>query len=295
MGAADARETDMQMTASITGQEPSGAFGYRDILVPTDLSPTSNGAAAQAAILARRFGGRLTLFHALEFPDHDAPHWAFGDRRAVWAGHDRSAQDQLADCARGLGMPCETVVEHAGSAAVALVERIATRPPDLVVMTTHGRGGLAHLLLGSVAEEVVRKSAAPLLCVKGETAIGRALAGCVVVATDLSDSAGPALYAAGGLVDAFGGELVVVATPSTPSDFPWQPFSRAEQHLATLARHIPVRLLVDSAAPTAAVARVAEKERAGLVVTARGRAGDRAAGAAAAAMVRHSACSVLVV
>jgi nucleotide-binding universal stress UspA family protein len=187
------------------------------------------------------------------------------------------------------------VVEHAGSAAVALVERIASRPPDLVVMTTHGRGGLAHLLLGSVAEEVVRKSAAPLLCVKGDCRIGRALSGCVVVATDLSDDAGPALRAAGGLVDAFGGELVVVATPSAEPELPWQPYSLAEQRLATLARHIPVRLLVDTAPPSAAAARVAEKERAGLVVMARGRAGDRAAGAAAAAMVRHSACSVLVV
>lgn len=285
----------MQTNALVPEPGPARTFGYRDILVPTDFSPVSNGAASQAAVLARRFGGRLTLYHALEFPDHDAPHWAFGDRSAVWAGLDRSAHDQLADCAGTLGVPCETVVEHAGSAAVALVDRIADRPPDLVVMTTHGRGGLAHLLLGSVAEEVVRKSAVPLLCVKGDTGIGRALSGCVVVATDLSDQAGPVLHAAGGLADAFGGELVVVATPSAEPEFPWQPYSLAEQHLAALARHIPVRLLVDTAPPATAVARVVKKERAGLVVTARGRAGDKAAGAAAAAMVRHSTCSVLVV
>ncbi|MET0551583.1 MAG: universal stress protein [Vicinamibacteria bacterium] len=285
----------MLTTAKSRELEPASAFGYRDILVPTDLSLISIGAGGDAACLARRFGGRLTLFHALEFPDHDAPHWAFGDRRAVWAERERSAREQLAATMAGLGVPCEAVVEHAGSAAVALVDRIAARPPDLVVMTTHGRGGLAHLLLGSVAEEVVRKGGAPVLCVKGDMGVGRALSGCVAVATDLSDDADPALHAAGALAEAFGGELMVVATPSTEPDFPWQPYSLAEQRLATLAHRIPVRLLVDTAPPRTAVARVVKKEHAGLVVTARGRAGDRAAGAAAAAMVRNSPCSVLVV
>lgn len=284
----------MLTTASARGPE-AAAFGYRDILVPTDLSPASNGAAQQAAVLARRFGGRLTLFHAVEFPDHDDPHWAFGHREAVWAEHDRSAREQLASCAEALRVPCDAAVQHAGSAAVALLDRIESRPPELVVMTTHGRGGLAHLLLGSVAEQVVRKSAAPLLCVKGTVGIGHVLAGCVVAATDLSDHADAALHAAGGLVDAFGGELVVVATPGSEPDLPWQPYSLAERRLSALARHIPVRLLVDTAPARTAVARVVKKEHAGLVVMARGRAGDKAAGAAAAAMVRHSACSVLVV
>jgi nucleotide-binding universal stress UspA family protein len=285
----------MQTTALTTGRDSATPFGYRDILVPTDLSVVSNGAAAQAAVLARRFGGRLTLFHALEFPDHAAPHWAFGDRSAVWADHDRSAREQLADCARQVGVPCQTVVEHAGSASVALIDRIADVPPDLVVMTTHGRGGLAHLLLGSVAEQVVRKSALPLLCVKGDAGIGRALSGCTVLATDFSDEADTALHAAGGLADAFGGELVVVATPQGEAEHPWQPYSVAERRLATIARHIPVRLLVDTAPVREALARIVKAERAGLVVAARGRAGQRAAGAAAAAIVRNSPCSVLVV
>lgn len=284
----------MQMTALTSGRDSATPFGYRDILVSTDLSVVSNGAALQAAVLARRFGGRLTLYHALLFPDHDAPHWAF-DRGAVWADHDRRAREQLADRASGLGVPCETVVEHAGSAAVALLERIADVPPDLVVMTTHGRGGLAHLLQGSVAEQVVRKSAQPLLCVKGDAGIGRALSGCTVLTTDFSDEADTALQAASGLADAFGGELVVVATPRDEPEHPWQPYSLAERRLATLARHVPVRLLVDTAPTREAVARIVKAERAGLVVAARGRAGQRAAGAEAAAIVRNTPCSVLVV
>jgi nucleotide-binding universal stress UspA family protein len=285
----------MQTTTLTAGRGTATAFGYRDILAPTDLSPVSNGAAVQAAVLARRFGGRVTLFHAVEFPDHDGPHWAFGDRGAVWADHDRSAREQLADCASRLGVPCGIEVRHAGSAAVALLERIAEAPPELVLMTTHGRGGLAHLLLGSVAEQVVRKTRLPLLCVKGDSGIGEALSGCTVVATDFSDEADAALYAAGSLADAFGGELVVVATPQDEPEFPWQPYSLAERRLARLARHIPVRLLVDTAPMRAAVARVVKAERAGLVVAARGRAGGRASGAEAAAMVRNTPCSVLVV
>ena len=285
----------MQVTPFASAFDAVRTFGYRDILVPTDLSPVSDGAADQAAVLARRFGGRLTLFHALEFPDHDAPHWAFGDRAAVWAEHDRRAREQLAACASRLGVPCQTVVVHAGSAAVALLERIAEVPPDLVVMTTHGRGGFAHLLLGSVAEQVVRKSASPLLCVKGDLGVGRALSGCTVVAMDFSDESDAALDHAGGLADAFGGQLVVVATPRETREHPWQPYSLAEQRLATLAHHIPVRFLVDTAPQRAAVARVVKAERAGLVVAARGRAGVRASGAEAAAMVRNTPCSVLVV
>jgi nucleotide-binding universal stress UspA family protein len=285
----------MQVTPLTPERDASRPFGYRDILVPTDLSPVSDGAAAQAAVLARRFGGRLTLFHGLEFPDHDAPHWAFGDRAAVWAEHDRRAREQLADCASRVEVRCRTVVEHAGSAAVTLLERIAQVPPDLVMMTTHGRSGLAHLLLGSVAEQVVRKSAAPLLCVKGDLGIGRALSGCTVVAMDFSDEADAALHHAGGLADAFGGELVVVAMPQGAPEHPWQPYSLAEQRLAALAHHIPVRFLVDTAPRGAAVARVVKAERAGLVVVARGGAGDKAAGAAAAAIVRSAPCSVLVV
>jgi nucleotide-binding universal stress UspA family protein len=285
----------MQATPFTSERGPSRSLGYRDILVPTDLSPVSDGAAVQAAVLARRFGGRLTLYHALEFPDHDAPHWAFGDRSAVWAEHDRLAREQLADSASRLEVPCDTLVEHAGAAAVALLERILRVPPDLVVMTTHGRGGLAHLLLGSVAEQVVRKTTAPLLCVKGDLGLGRALSGCTVVAMDFSDESDTALDHAGSLADAFGGELVVVATPQRTPEHPWQPYSLAEQRLAALAHHIPVRFLVDTAPARAAVSRVVKAEQAGLVVTARGRAGDRAAGTAAAAMVRHSTCSVLVV
>jgi nucleotide-binding universal stress UspA family protein len=285
----------LMMETHAQGSEAPAAFGYRDVLVPTDLSDASNGAIEPAAVIARRFAGRLTLFHALEFPDHDEPHWAFGDRSAVWAQHDRSVRDQLADHAHGLGVPYDLVVEHAGSPSFALLERIDASAPDLIVMATHGRGGLAHLLLGSVAARVVRKCTTPVLCVKGRGDLGRALSGCTVVATDFSAEADAALQAAGALAEAFGGELVVVATPRQAPEHPWQPYSQAERRLATLARHIPVRFLVDTAEPRAAVARVVAAEKAGLVVTARGRAGDRAAGAAAAAMVRSTPCSVLVV
>ena len=153
----------MQVTPFASAFDAVRTFGYRDILVPTDLSPVSDGAAEQAAVLARRFGGRLTLFHALEFPDHDAPHWAFGDRAAVWAEHDRRAREQLAACASRLGVPCQTVVAHAGSAAVALLERIAEVPPDLVVMTTHGRHGFRRMVVGSVADRMVRGDVPVLL------------------------------------------------------------------------------------------------------------------------------------
>ena len=68
-----------------------------------------------------------------------------------------------------------TTVLFSGSAAREIVEQAQNNQIDLIVMGTHGRGGLAHLLLGSVAERVVRIAACPVLTVRG-TATVRAVA-----------------------------------------------------------------------------------------------------------------------
>jgi nucleotide-binding universal stress UspA family protein len=270
--------------------------GFHEILVPTDLSDHSDAALQQAAILAGRLGGRITLYHALEFPDHEYGHWAFGERPCVWDEQERLARAHLADCVETLAVPHDTVVERAASPVRALLSRIAASGPDLTVMATQGRGALAHLFLGSVAEQVVGRALWPLLCVRGTDPIDRRLAGRIVLNTDCSDAARPALDRALVLARAFGGELIVVCAGETrartPDDGPWRPYAAAERWLAPLPGDLTVRVVADPAPPLKAVLRIASDERAGIVVTS-----HRFHGAddEAARLVRHAHCPVLVV
>lgn len=284
----------------------AGSEGFRNILVASDLSDRSDSAIAAAVSLAARFHGRLTLYHALEFPDHEYGHWAFGDRPGIWDHLERRAREFLAHPIDGLASPHDVVVERTPSPLRALLSRIDATVPDLTVLATHGRGALAHALLGSMAERVVEHCASPVLCVRGPGPLDRLLAGRIVLATDFSEGARAALRAATRLAEAFGGQLVVVHaptarlgwrwTPHEPAE-PWRPYADAERWLAPLPQSLAVRVVVDTAPVHDAVLRTAVAERAGLVVMAH--RGDTAVGNApaidAARLVRHAHCSVLVV
>ena len=279
-----------------TWEAPVSAAGLREILVPTDLSDYSDAALEQAAILAGRLGGRLTLYHALEFPDHEYGHWAFGERPSVWDEQERLARDHLADCGDALTVPHETVVERAASPVRALLARIEATAPDLTVMATLGRGALAHLLLGSVAEQVVEHTQCPVLCVRGAQPIDQRLGGRIVLDTDCSDASRPALQLATLLARTFGGELIVVCAGETPPQRAeaWRPYEAAERWLAPLPPDLTIRVVVDTAPVLKAVLRIASDERAGAVITPR-RPHVRGADGEAARLVRHAHCPVLVV
>ena len=115
----------------------------RRILVPTDFSQTSDAALAQARELASALGASLHLVHVVE---------------------DASRSECLAASLEA-GLGYETAL-LTGPAARTIVEYATTRRFDLIVMGTHGRTGVAHLLLGSVAEQVVRTASCPVLTVR---------------------------------------------------------------------------------------------------------------------------------
>ncbi len=139
------------------------------ILVPTDFSDTAANAYGFAVELARRFSAELHLLHVrmlLADPHLDAEQHAAleqllsdTDRTARLALDGHGAEDRLAPAMhyhllRGL------------SAAETIVECCRDFGADLIVMGTHGRRGLKHLLLGSVAGEVVRTAPVPVLTVR---------------------------------------------------------------------------------------------------------------------------------
>jgi len=138
------------------------------ILVPTDFSAASDAALTYARSLARRFGASINLVHVFEDPFTSG---AFvGDGTVTMPldlrqSLERMALEQLAvRHAEHLGsLPLSSTDLLIGPIAKRIVEHAEKTHADLIVMGTHGRSGVSHLLLGSVAEKVVRTAKCPVL------------------------------------------------------------------------------------------------------------------------------------
>jgi nucleotide-binding universal stress UspA family protein len=134
----------------------------RSILVPTDFSERSANAFRMACAVARDHGARLIVLHVV------APPMAayVGGVMTPEAWHDDERWAEL----RSLRPPDPQVpVEHLlaeGEPATMILQVAAKRECDLIVLGTHGRTGLGRVLLGSVAEAVLRRAACPVVTVK---------------------------------------------------------------------------------------------------------------------------------
>lgn len=138
------------------------------ILVPVDFGASSERAMAIAIELAKRFEAELVLVHVYEIPAYVYSGMTFtvADLLTPIEQAAREHLDsQLADVKREL--PRTTAVLRRGAPAAEILACIDSLHPDLVVMGTHGRQGVSHALLGSVAEKVVRLSPAPVLTARG--------------------------------------------------------------------------------------------------------------------------------
>lgn len=152
-------------------------MGWTTILVPHDFSSCANHAAALARDVARVHGAKLILLHVAELPlglDPDALIQAQpGDppRRAreVASGGAQAHLDDLASRLRKDGLEVETRLRF-GKAVDEILGAAAGEQVDLIVMGTHGRTGLAHVLVGSVTERVVRQAPVPVLTMRGDDA-----------------------------------------------------------------------------------------------------------------------------
>ncbi|HXH14080.1 MAG TPA: universal stress protein [Alphaproteobacteria bacterium] len=145
----------------------------RQILAPTDFSEYSKEAVAYAFELAQKFGAKLLLLHVIEMPAYPVEGFvppSIGStliedlERQAWADLAQvlsEAQNDKVALTRQVvvGIPYRKIVE------VAAAEKV-----DLIVMATHGRTGLGHLLIGSVAERVVRTAPCPVLTIRASSA-----------------------------------------------------------------------------------------------------------------------------
>lgn len=141
----------------------------KTFLVPTDFSECARRTAEEALALAERFGGRVYFFHALELPyfsaspygadvpPPDSPPLTPADLEGEWDVF-------LAALPSLENVPWDKRTVE-GHTATAIVREATENQADIIVMGTHGRTGLAHMLVGSVAEEVARTAPCSVLTI----------------------------------------------------------------------------------------------------------------------------------
>jgi len=138
------------------------------ILVPVDFSENTPAVLEWAAHLAAEHGGHVTLLHAYHLPVEFQQLEGAYLPPDFWQSVRSEAETTLRGYAETLqrkGVRVEIAVCE-GYAATVIIEEAAQRRADLIVIGTHGRSGLKHLLLGSIAERVVQKAPCPVLTVK---------------------------------------------------------------------------------------------------------------------------------
>jgi nucleotide-binding universal stress UspA family protein len=132
------------------------------ILVPHDLEPTSDPALAYARELARRDNAELVLLHVMPNPFLRA---VAADPRDITFGTRRQLVSRLPHEDVN-GSRTRVAIEHSDYAADAILDFAKNEKVDLIVMGTHGRRAMERLLMGSVAERVVRLAPCPVLTVR---------------------------------------------------------------------------------------------------------------------------------
>lgn len=142
---------------------------FKHILVPTDFGEPSDRAVDVAALMAAMFESRLTLLHASWLPPSAYAAYAEG---LYWPAEEVAKESQKAlDAAVARAQKAYPKTESAvvkGEPWQAILDAAQERGCDLIVMGTHGRRGLSRMLIGSVAEKVVRLSPVPVLTVCGK-------------------------------------------------------------------------------------------------------------------------------
>ena len=152
-----------------------------NVLVPMDFSATSDAALDYARMLAEGFGASLHLLHVAEDPlvnEAMVPEAYISEipdtRSAILEDARARLADRLTEHDRVVLRATSEIVFWHG--ATTIVDHARARHASLIVMGTHGRTGLAHILIGSVAERVVQTAPCPVLTVRGEGVLADARA-----------------------------------------------------------------------------------------------------------------------
>jgi nucleotide-binding universal stress UspA family protein len=141
---------------------------FKHVLIPTDGSPLSRKAVKAGIAFAKEFGARETAYHAVEA----IPPWSAGGflppsvLAQAEAGMRKQAEQHLdaaAKIAKAAGVPCESLLTRPMAVYQGIIDAAKKQKCDVIFMASHGRGGAASLLLGSVTLKVLAHSKIPVL------------------------------------------------------------------------------------------------------------------------------------
>lgn len=199
----------------------------RKILVPTDFSASADQAFAYALDLARRHGADIHLLHVIGAIEGDA----YSPLRHSPEAHirqetpDKIAYDLLQstiDKYDTEGIAIERVKRHGSAVAALLLKYAQAEGVDLIVMGTHGRQGVQHFIMGSVAERVVRQAPCAVLTVREQQdasfpkEAGAFQIQRILVPVDFSEHAEALLHTAQTLAVAYGAQLDLLHVIEAP-------------------------------------------------------------------------------
>ena len=139
-----------------------------NIVVATDFSDIADKALASAADLARQLGASLHVLHIVQIHPTNMPESGNVNIEELEALEEKSAADSLKSTIDTLAADVDvsTYIVH-GDPATQVNQLAADKNADLIVIGTHGRSGISRLIMGSVAESVLKQSDIPVMCVKG--------------------------------------------------------------------------------------------------------------------------------
>ena len=147
---------------------------FKNMLVAMDGSTTSDLALQKAIGLAAELGAHLRIVHVLEPYSSPFVDSALTDLTEVWDSMRTNAEavlEKAVALARAAGVETELKLIELDMGGGHIPDRIAEEaqawPADVIVVGTHGRRGLSHLLLGSVAEGIARVASVPVLLIRG--------------------------------------------------------------------------------------------------------------------------------
>jgi nucleotide-binding universal stress UspA family protein len=282
--------------------------GIENIIVATDLSETSNAAVARAGRMARHIGARITLVHvfnplplapAAAYPGAfwSAPPGTASLRREIAQHLKRIRDDELGEVEH-----VERVTLEHTSAALAITDHAEKSGTDLIVVGTHGRTGASRLLIGSVAEAVIRHAPCSVLSVRPN---GEEVPKHLLVATDFSPASMPAIHDAATLARQTDATVTLLHAYEPPSLL-WREPRRLDQVDRELRAEMveryakffgkPFEVVLKHSDNTAlAIAGYASRHAVDLIfVATHGRTGLKRLliGSVAEATTRHAPCSV---
>lgn len=146
---------------------------FEKILVPVDFSDYTDQILNAALEISRKFNSEIHLLHVIPTMDYLTPYESFlalDNLVEVQKQIEQDVEQDLEKVSQTLPMSVTKAI-RTGVAFIEIIDYVKTQNIGLVIMATHGRGALEHILMGGVAEKVVRRATCPVLTIrpKGKT------------------------------------------------------------------------------------------------------------------------------